>query len=476
MEIKEFVKLVPQYLVYPKSLCTRRETNYAIVRNEKKKFLAVTGTDAPLFQGTSIGMGEGAGAKLCNFTRHNCQTLRNVFPELTPKPCDRKISFGFGDRLGIATPAHLVAINGRDIFPVFAQQSIRENTRTGRSYQEVLDDAVWGCFQDGHRAPFGADADHLKEPVYITEALHAGFSMYTIDISDHMRNPAVLTAEGQRAALLAVRDADTWEAYFNGKKYTVGGMTYTFTEPVVRRLLITFAAGLDFATDCYERIKHVMPVFDFEVSVDETSVPTEPIDHIFVAEYLRKAGVVFTSLAPRFPGEFEKAIDYKGSVPEFKDHFRMHTEISRFFGGYKVSIHSGSDKFAVYPAVKETSDSFHIKTAGTSWLQAVRTLAVRTPGLYRKIHQCALNNLEKDRVGYVIHLDTAKIPPLEKTPDSRLEDYFELPDSRQLIHITYGSVLAELKDDILRELLNHEDECFKQIAGHLGKHLDLLLS
>src|SRR5262245_14941595 len=97
-------------------------------------------------------------------------------------------SFGFGDRIGLATPGHIESMNrtGTGIAPIFAQQSIREMTRTGRTPTEVIDAAVRGMVQGRWSAPSGADADHLKSPndVDITSAV--GFTFYTIDPSDQV--------------------------------------------------------------------------------------------------------------------------------------------------------------------------------------------------------------------------------------------------------------------------------------------------
>ena len=89
-------------------------------------------------------------------------------------------SFGFGDRLGLATPGHIVAVKGTGLAPIFAQQSVRENARTGRTPQQVMDDATWGIFQEGWQAGVGADADHLKTPADIDACLAAGYSFFTI--------------------------------------------------------------------------------------------------------------------------------------------------------------------------------------------------------------------------------------------------------------------------------------------------------
>ena len=238
--------------------------------------------------------------------------------------------------------------------------------------------------------------------------------------------------------------------------------------------MVTFTEGLNFAAECYRILKETKAIFDLEISVDETATPTSPIQHIFIVEYLRKKNVRFTSIAPRFPGRLEKAIDYQGSILEFEKGLRQHLEICRYFGGYRLSIHSGSDKFALYPVIRKTCDAFHIKTAGTSWLQAVKTIAVKDPALYRKIHHCALEHRKEDREGYSVTLKTKNIPDIERLPDERLPDLFSLPESRQLIHLAYGSILTHFREEVFSALFLHEEEHYRQVEEHLHKHLDLL--
>ena len=130
------------------------------------------------------------GALLCPLTPANARALRARLPWLNPAPLGLATSAGFGDRLGIATPGHVRALAGTAIAPVFAQQSVRENARTGRTPQAVLDDALWGAMQAGWRAPWGADADHLKTPDAVEPFVRAGYSFYTVDPSDHVDNAA----------------------------------------------------------------------------------------------------------------------------------------------------------------------------------------------------------------------------------------------------------------------------------------------
>ena len=99
-------------------------------------------------------------------------------------------------------------------------------------------------------------------------------------------------------------------------------------------------------------------IFELEVSVDETEQPTSHAEHVYIASGLKRLGVKWVSLAPRFIGRFEKGVDYIGSVSAFENDIAGHAAIARQLGPYKLSLHSGSDKFSIYPG-SMLSNSWH---------------------------------------------------------------------------------------------------------------------
>jgi tagaturonate epimerase len=99
-------------------------------------------------------------------------------------------SFGFGDRLGLATPGHIAAVRGTKFTPIFAQQSVRENARTGRTPQHVMDDAKRAVEAENWDSPWGADADHLKTLEDITPFVEAGYTFFTVDPGEYVENAA----------------------------------------------------------------------------------------------------------------------------------------------------------------------------------------------------------------------------------------------------------------------------------------------
>ncbi|HEX2741993.1 MAG TPA: tagaturonate epimerase family protein, partial [Rubrobacter sp.] len=122
----------------------------------------------------------------------NLDALRALLPWLRPRPLGILASAGFGDRLGLATPGHVRAMrtSGAGMAPIFAQQSIREMERTGRSPMEVLDDATWGVFAEGWREGFGADADHLKTAEDVDACVAAGYTFFTFDPGEYVEDGA----------------------------------------------------------------------------------------------------------------------------------------------------------------------------------------------------------------------------------------------------------------------------------------------
>jgi hypothetical protein len=407
----------------------------------------------------------------------NAVILRKLFPHAAPSRVLRKArTFGVGDRLGIAIFGHIKLFEEYDAYPVFAQQSIRELTLTNRTYEDVLDAVTFAVFREGFSKDWGADGDHLKTARDVEYALSLGYSMITLDCSEHIK-----PAPSAKAAALP----SSYAGKYLGKKFDIGeGITLSFTEAELGDCIAIYGEAIDFAADMYKRFLGNGKYYaDFEISIDETDAPTTPLQHYFVARELIDAGVSFATLAPRFCGEFQKGIDYMGDLSQFEKEIRIHAVIARHFK-YKLSIHSGSDKFSTFPSIgRETGGVFHVKTAGTNWLEAMRTVAVVDPALYREVHEYALSfAFEEARKYYHVTTDLNKIPDIKTLKDSDLPDLFNNNDSRQLIHITYGLILSKknpdgsftFKDRLYKLWNTHRDLYTQALVKHIGKHLDLL--
>src|SRR5690606_8145468 len=127
-----------------------------------------------------------------------------------------------------------------------------------------------------------------------------------------------------------------------------------------------------------------------------------------------------------FCGEFQKGIDYVGDIKQFKKEFTAHFDIAENFG-YKISIHSGSDKFSIFPIVGEiTEGRYHLKTAGTNWLEAMKLVAKKAPKLYREIHKFALDNMDEAKAYYHVSTNIDNIPDIDTLTDEELPSLFDM--------------------------------------------------
>jgi len=433
----------------------------------------VLGKPLPGFSGEEIA---GGGFK-APLSHDNANALRKLFPFTAPAPVLRQArSFGLGDRLGVATPGHIKLFENYDAYPVFAQQSIRELNLTNRTYGDVLDAATFAVFRESFRKEWGADGDHLKTPEDVEYALGLGFTMITLDCSEHIKGDVT---EANAPPL-----TENCKAKYLGKQFDIGeGVTISFSEQELKVIVAIYGDAIRFAAGMYKRfLKDGKYNADFEISIDETATPTTPLQHYFVANELIDAGVSFATIAPRFCGEFQKGIDYVGDLARFEDEIKVHAVIARHFK-YKLSIHSGSDKFSVFPSIgRECAGVFHVKTAGTNWLEAMCVIAQTAPVLYREVHKYALEAFAEASKYYHVTTDLAKIPDVDTLSDADLVKLFENNDARQLIHITYGLILGKknpdgsfaFRDSLYRNWKRNENAYNQALARHIGKHLELL--
>jgi hypothetical protein len=476
-------------IVYAESIQQIQDEIFFIAKLDYEKKLIIGHPDkiAKDFKGESH---EHKNLVVCSLSEHNAESLRSVFPWTAPRSMGDKASFGTGDRLGIATPGHILAFKGKGLFPVLAQQSMREMGRTGRTPRRVIDDASWGVFEAGYKKGFGADADHIKKVEEAVECYKLGFTMFTIDASDDIETQGPLLSDSEAVSKFElIQGSDDIKNRYLGKEWIFSDpntkIIIKFTESTLARAAVTYLKAVQHMKNVYQALKKEAgdKNFDFEVSVDETTTPTLPTDHFFIANELKNLGVEWSSLAPRFIGEFQKGIEYIGDVDKFTSQFTEHVLIARKCGGYKISVHSGSDKFSIFPVVGQKTDRFfHVKTAGTSWLEAVRIIARHDPGLYREMHEFALKHFKEDRKSYHVHTNLNAIQPLALLQDKDLELLLDKNDSRQLMHITYGSILSSKNDDgsykfrdrVYRVLSMHEEDHYRVLERHIGRHIKLL--
>ncbi len=476
---------VPGVRTYPSSWARMDGAWFCLARtSEGKRLLEVVDAPGKLLPELSAGTCRAAGLvwRQHALSPATAAVLRRLFPWTAPVSLRRRrTTFGCGDRLGRATPGHLRALAQFEAAPVLAQQSIRELTLTRRTFRRVVDDVTHLVFQEGYRDGFGADGDHLKTLPDIDRAVDAGMTMITLDLSEVMAAEAEKWDAERVAAAFAELPDDlrrhVLSAYAD-KRFEAGQTAIVLSGLEVRRCAVMYGRALEFAAEVYRHLrKRRGDEFDLELSIDETTAPTLPEHHLYIILELRRLGVELSSLAPRFTGEFQKAVDYLGDLAEFEEQFALHCAIAGTYGGYKISVHSGSDKFRVYPIIGRCSDQrVHVKTAGTSWLEAVRTIAQSAPRLYRELHRRAVEFFP-DALGYYhVTPDLSTIPDLDKLPDAELPSLMDHEAARQLLHVTYGGILPdpELGPRFFAALDADEPGYAANLERHFVRHLEML--
>ena len=464
---------------------------FALVRDSGRVRLAVAAADGA--RGV-LGAFEGdasSGVLVGPLSARNAAALRSRLEWLRPRPLGTRTSAGLGDRLGLATPGHVRAVRavGGKIAPIFPQQSIREMARTQRTPTEVMDDATWGLFGEGWKGGTGADADHLKTTEDIDATLPVGFTMFTVDPSAHVDSGADeddLATLAAKVAALPWKELEDGEAALRrryvGRSFAVEHLKVAFDEAVVLRAAAKYGKAVSHVAKMSRhllKMAGVRPV-ELEVSVDETDTPTTPAEHYWVASELRRLGVAWVSLAPRFVGRFEKGVDYIGDLGELETDIAAHAAIARHFGPYKLSLHSGSDKFSVYPiAARLAKGLVHLKTAGTSYLEALRTIAALDPACFRAIYAFARERYDTDKATYHVSAELARAPLAADVPEADLPGLLEHFHAREILHVTFGSVLKEtgpdgkprFKDRFFELLRNNPEAYADNLERHFIKHL-----
>ena len=455
--------------------------------------------------------------RLCPLTHENAVTLRELFPFTAPQVLGTRPTFGMGYRChwgtGNAAQAGLARSAGTAV--MLAQQSAREVERTGRSFQDVVDRASWSAFEAHLTTTWGADGDHLRTADHVRAAAEAGCTYFTFDPSekitdcvdgkdtDSLSGPELEAAfqravpgEAERKRLLAG---------YRGRPFNIpradgaGEMDYEFDEEAMMRIAVKYQSAIRHVTELARITAELTGgrSFEIEMSVDETETETTPLALVYVSNELVLAGVRVTAMAPRFVGYFEKAIDYYHlpdfatgkkicDLEEFQSRLNSLTAVARYFG-YKLSVHSGSDKFSIYPLLARTAgDNLHVKTAGTTYVEEMRVVAKFDPDLFREIASFSLEEFEKARATYELSTDTRNIPDLSQMSGQELFDLLASgsgnDDLRQVIHVGYGSVLtARDTDGQLRfanraasVLRRHEEDHFKTVASHMRRHMEAL--
>ena len=470
--------------IYAASLATGLAGRFFLGRKGTRKLVGCMGAPC-LPHAEKVGECDGYCVCVGACDAENAALIRRQLPWTAPRCLGLKTSLGLGDRLGLATPGHIRAARGKGLAVVLAQQSIREMTRTRRTPRQVMDDATWGVLQEGFTDGFGSDADHLQKPEDIDATAAAGFTMFTIDPGAHVVNEADELSDTQALARVEQFDhasletdrSTLWERYVGRTFPLAGGGEVAFRSADYARALVKYGQAVAHTATMYRHLCDVAGgEFELEVSVDETMSPTSPAEHFFFASELKRLGVEWVSMAPRFCGRFEKGVDYLGDLDTFRASFAEHVAVMRTVGPYKMSIHSGSDKFSIYPIVAELTEGLvHVKTAGTSYLEAIRAIARIDASLFREIYDFARDRYEEDKRTYHVSAEMAKVPPAGELSDEQLAGRIDHFDTRQVLHVTFGSVLTaddgeRFRKRIYAALEADEEAHYAALEAHLGRH------
>ncbi|HET58923.1 MAG TPA: hypothetical protein ENN32_00945 [Chloroflexi bacterium] len=465
--------------IYENSVHEKNGIRYYLARNQTgQKVFVVEGKESTRWQGDWHG-----DLLVGPLSDVNANHLRKKFPWLRPTTLGLQTSAGTGDRLGCATPGHIAAFNqvGGGLAPIFAQQSMRENARTLRPPRKVMDDALWGIFQAGWNKPWAADADHLKTLEDVIKCGKSGYTFFTVDPFDYVDNEAhtasIVMLEMKTQSLpwdsLETSLDDVTKRYLN-KTILLGDLEIYFNRLDLLRALCKYGAAIAHARRMYDQACACIKEqpWEMEISVDETATPTSPLEHYFIVSELNRLGVEFVSLAPRFVGRFEKGVDYIGDLAVFEQELQKHAAVQKHFGTYKLSIHSGSDKFSLYPLfARHTEGKVHLKTAGTSYLEALRVMAIHAPDFFRDISQFSIDRYLVERASYHVSAELTNVPALKTLSDEQLPALLDQFDLRQVLHVSFGSVLAQFGGELLNHLDQREAEYHEVLRTHFVKHL-----
>ncbi len=390
-----------------------------------------------------------------------------------------KFSIGTGDRFEHQGEAQLRAVmkaaeKGVEITPVW-NKSNREHNIVHSEPSGTRKEADAAVAALGWKGQYLVDADHIN--LGNVERFIAVSDFFTLDVAMYINKP---TAEE------AVNAFKKSCAVF-GNEVRIPGIpeSIVITDELLNTVAAKYLAAIQEAGKIYHRIELVKGIGNFvtEVSMDEVEAPQTPIDMLFILKMIADLGIPAQTIAPKFTGRFNKGVDYVGDVDQFAREFEQDVLVIDYaiknFGlpaTLKLSVHSGSDKFTLYPVMAEIirkyNKGLHLKTAGTTWLEEVIGLAVaggEALDVAKEIYTKALGRKEELCAPYadVININDSQLPTPEEVAEWSSEKFANTlrhvpghpdynPNFRQLIHVGY-KVAAEM-DNRYTDLLKQHKE------------------
>ncbi len=385
-----------------------------------------------------------------------------------------KFSFGLGDRFAHQGVAQLRAIikaneKGLDISPVW-NKSNREHHYVHTEPASVRTEADGAVQKLGFEGKYFVDADHINLSTVAPFVAHSDF--FTLDVAAFIGKPA---AEEEINTFV-----DSCQKYVGELQVPGIAEPLQVTNELIAEIASKFLAAANQASEIYKYLVENKGAGNFvtEVSMDEVESPQTPVYLLFILKMLADKGVPAQTIAPKFTGRFNKGVDYRGDLQQFAKEFEEDVLVIDYavkeFGlpaELKLSVHSGSDKFSIYPIMydilKKHDKGMHIKTAGTTWLEEVIGLALAGGDaleVAKKIYANSYNRREALCAPYadVIDIDPTQLPTVEEVNGWSGDKYANTlrhipghPDYnsnfRQLIHVAYA-VAAELGNEYYAQL------------------------
>lgn len=333
-----------------------------------------------------------------------------------------RFSFGVGDRFAHQAKAQLrafqmLAKDGIEVVPVW-NKSNREHTFIGSEPQSVFDAAKAAVGELKWSQGWHVDADHIR--LETVDRFMSCSDFFTIDVADSIGKPA---ASGDVQGFLTRHPELIGTLNIPGVSSPL-----TITRQDVERVVGKYLLAVQDAGKIYRHIAAAKGEANFiaEVSMDETDAPQTPPELLIILAALADEKVRLQTIAPKFTGRFNKGVDYVGDLAqfekEFNDDLAVIAHAVKQYGlpaNLKLSVHSGSDKFSIYPIIRQalqrTGAGLHIKTAGTTWLEELIGLAEAGGdglALAKEIYAYALAHVDELCAPYasVIDIDRAKLP------------------------------------------------------------------
>lgn len=384
-----------------------------------------------------------------------------------------KFTFGVGDRFAHQAVPQLQAFielekQGVLVVPVW-NKSNREHSFIGSEPPSVRAAALQAVQQCQWKHPWHVDADHIR--LETVDRFLDSSDFFTIDVADSI---GVTVSDSEMDAFLAKHPELQSNLSIQGIDHPLQLDPSSLRGIIAKYLRATCEAGAVYRHIHAQRGSDIA----IEVSMDETDVPQSPRDLLVILIALADQGIPVQTIAPKFTGRFNKGVDYVGDLQQFEQEFREDIAVLQYaataYGlpqNIKLSVHSGSDKFSIYPIIrkclKETGAGLHIKTAGTTWLEeAIGLCESGGEGLelVREFYEYATEHLEELCAPYasVIDIDRKGLPGVA--------DIKSWSGSRMAATIRHVPTCPDFNANV-RQLLH---VAFKVAAKAGRRYLDLL--